>query len=170
MTTIKDMRHAGKYQRGLTIASVLMLSLLVALFAAVPAFSEPCEQAVHRFNGELTQKIDEAELVAILRSLNDSGNRRLPEKFVTKQEARRVGWHPGGDLWGISALKGKSIGGDAFKNREGKLPGKGRAWREADLAYRGGHRGSKRIVYSNDGLRMVTVDHYATFRTIPACQ
>ena len=67
-------------------------------------------------------------------------------------------------------LKGKSIGGDAFGNREGRLPNGKRIWHEADLDYAGGRRGPKRIVYSNDGLRRITVDHYATFKEVPPCR
>jgi guanyl-specific ribonuclease Sa len=74
------------------------------------------------------------------------------------------------DLWKVKNLKGKSIGGDRFGNRERQLPDGGRKWREADLDYKGGQRGAKRLLYSDDGLRMVTVDHYATFREVPACR
>jgi guanyl-specific ribonuclease Sa len=81
-----------------------------------------------------------------------------------------LGWNPGSNLWGYDRLKGKSIGGDVFGNREGRLPNGKRAWREADLDYKGGRRGSKRIIYSNDGLRMITVDHYKTFKEVPPCQ
>ena len=49
-------------------------------------------------------------------------------------------------------------------------PGGGRSWREADLDYKGGRRGAKRLVFSNDGRRMVTVDHYDTFTEVPACR
>ena len=43
-------------------------------------------------------------------------------------------------------------------------------WREADLDYKGGHRGAKRLIFSREGRRFVTVDHYRTFTEIPACQ
>ena len=32
-----------------------------------------------------------------------------------------------------------------------------------DIGYKGGYRGSERIIYSNDGLIYYTADHYASF-------
>jgi ribonuclease T1 len=87
---------------------------------------------------------------------------------VTKQEAQSRGWKPGKDLWTVKGLRGSSIGGDRFNNLEGRLPK--RKWREADLGYKGGPRGGKRLVFSEDGLRFVTGDHYKTFVEVPACQ
>ena len=141
-----------------------------SVFTSPAAMAETCEAAVQRLNAALDPKIDEEELISILRSLQSSGNQRLPSRFITKEEARKLGWKPGKDLWEMKALRGKSLGGDVFHNREGKLPDGKRRWREADLDYKGGKRGPKRIVYSNDGLRMITVDHYRTFKEIPPCQ
>jgi guanyl-specific ribonuclease Sa len=87
---------------------------------------------------------------------------------VTKKQARSAGWSAGKDIWSVKSLKGKSIGGDTFGNFEKRLP-KGR-WREADLDYKGGKRGAKRIVFSADGRRTITVDHYQTFQEVPACR
>jgi hypothetical protein len=123
---------------------------------------------VHAVNAQLSPKIDEQELAEVLRSLNSTNNKKLPPKFVIKQEARSQGWRPGKDLWSVSTLRGSSIGGDRFKNLEGRLP-KNR-WSEADLDYKGGHRGGKRLVFSQDGKRFVTVDHYNTFVEVPACR
>ena len=134
------------------------------------ALAASCESAVQDLSGKLQPNIDEAELVEILRNLNRTGNRRLPSKFVTKQEAKAAGWRPGQSLWAAGELRGKSLGGDRFGNYERKLPNGRRKWREADLDYRGGHRGPKRLIFSTDGLRMVTVDHYQTFREVPACR
>jgi hypothetical protein len=59
---------------------------------------------------------------------------------------------------------GRSIGGDIFENRAGKLPdAPGRVWREADVNDTPQSRGGHRIVVSNDGLAFVTFDHYMTF-------
>ncbi|WP_440119458.1 ribonuclease domain-containing protein [Paenibacillus sp. QZ-Y1] len=90
----------------------------------------------------------------------------LPENYITKREARDVGWKPSeGNLEKVAP--GKSIGGDVFQNREGLLPKKkGRTWYEADINYAGGTRGSDRILYSNDGLIYKTTDHYRTFEQI----
>jgi ribonuclease T1 len=134
------------------------------------ALAGSCESAVQELSQKLQPKIDEAELVDILLSLNRTGNRQLPAKFVTKQEAKAAGWRPGQNLWASGELRGKSLGGDRFGNYEKKLPDGRRKWREADLDYQGGHRGPKRLIFSTDGLRVVTVDHYQTFREIPTCR
>jgi len=130
--------------------------------------AESCEKVVHAVNLQLAPKIDEPELVDILHSLNKTNNRQLPPKFVTKREARSRGWQPGKDLWLVSDLQGSSMGGDRFNNREGRLPDA--AWREADLDYKGGRRGAKRFLFSRDGKRFVTVDHYRTFVEVPSCR
>ena len=155
-----------------TLAAMLLALAAGLVILPGECRAERCENAVTTLNGKLAprSRINEAELVAVLRSLNGSGNRKLPSSFVTKKEARRAGWRPGNDLWDTPSLKGKSIGGDSFGNREGVLPDGGRRWREADLDYKGGRRGAKRIVFSQDGLRMVTVDHYRSFIEVPPCQ
>ncbi|MGM9975076.1 MAG: ribonuclease domain-containing protein [Clostridiaceae bacterium] len=87
---------------------------------------------------------------------------KLPSNFITKKEARSLGWDSGRDLWDYA--EGKSIGGDYFGNYEGLLPEKdGRDWYECDINYRGGRRGADRIVFSNDGLIYMTTDHYKSF-------
>ena len=132
--------------------------------------SNSCQAVVSELNQSLGPKIDEEELVSVLRTLNKTRNKRLPEKFITKKQAQKMGWKPGRDLWNSKDLAGKSLGGDIFFNREGRLPDGRRVWREADLGYKGGHRGPKRLIYSDDGLRSVTVDHYKTFKAVPPCE
>ncbi|MBC8952691.1 ribonuclease domain-containing protein [Xenorhabdus sp. PB62.4] len=87
----------------------------------------------------------------------------LPDYYITKKQARRLGWNAReGNLCEI--LPGRAIGGDRFANRENKLPTEaGRHWFEADVNYQCGHRGSDRLLYSNDGLIYLTVDHYNSF-------
>lgn len=88
--------------------------------------------------------------------------RRLPNNYITKGEAKKLGWQTKGTLDKVAPRK--SIGGDRYGNYEGKLPQKtGRLWRECDIDYVRGGRNSKRIVYSNDGLIYYTGDHYNTF-------
>jgi hypothetical protein len=147
------------------------LNLLTGfLFSAMCYAAVSCETVVKDLNENLDARIDTKELVDILRTLNETQNRELPAKFITKKEASRAGWKPGTSLWSVYGLKGKSIGGDRFSNYEKKLPNGRHKWREADLDYRGGRRGPKRIVFSRDGLRMITVDHYQTFTEVPECQ
>lgn len=149
----------------LTVCSFLLGALLMG---AAPAHAVSCESVAKSLNAQLQSKINESELSEMLVMLNATRNRELPAKFITKNKARSAGWSPGRDLWSIKALKGKSIGGDGFGNFENRLP-KGK-WREADLDYQGGKRGAKRLVYSTDGKRMITVNHYQTFVEVPACR
>ena len=86
----------------------------------------------------------------------------LPGNFITKKEARQLGWDGGGLE---DYAPGMSIGGDHFGNYEGTLPDEqGRTYRECDIDTRGANsRGAKRVIYSNDGLIYYTDDHYETF-------
>ncbi len=87
---------------------------------------------------------------------------KLPSNFITKTEAKSLGWE-GGSV--EQYAKGKAIGGDKFGNFEGKLPSKkGRTYTECDIdTYKKSSRGAKRIIFSNDGLVYYTEDHYETF-------
>ena len=87
----------------------------------------------------------------------------LPENFITKDEAKALGWDSRYNYVGEVA-PGKSIGGDRFGNYEGLLPKKkGRTWYECDANYKGKKRGKERILFSSDGLYYYTKDHYKTF-------
>lgn len=90
----------------------------------------------------------------------------LPDNYLTKDEARDMGWVSSrGNLWDVAY--GCSIGGDRFGNYEGILPdARGRNWTECDIDFGGGRRGAKRIVFSNDGLIYYTDDHYESFDEI----
>ena len=86
----------------------------------------------------------------------------LPGNFITKKEARELGWD-GGSLEPYAP--GMCIGGDWFGNYEELLPeADGREYHECDIDTLGADsRGAKRIVYSNDGLIYYTDGHYASF-------
>lgn len=90
---------------------------------------------------------------------------KLPSNFITKSEARKLGWSGGGLE---KYAPGKCIGGDRFGNNEGLLPkASGRTWTECDIDTLGASsRGAKRIVFSNDGLIYYTDDHYETFELL----
>ena len=90
----------------------------------------------------------------------------LPSNFITKKEAKKLGWVSNeGNLWEVAP--GMSIGGDYFGNYEGNLPkAKGRDYYECDIDTNGSYRGAKRIVFSNDGLIYYTEDHYETFELL----
>lgn len=89
----------------------------------------------------------------------------LPSNFITKSEARDLGWE-GGSVEDYAP--GCAIGGDVFGNREGLLPeADGRVYYECDIDTDGYHsRGSRRIVFSNDGLIYYTHDHYESFELL----
>ena len=91
---------------------------------------------------------------------------RLPGNYITKAQAAELGFDNRQTTLDEVA-PGRSIGGDRFGNYEGLLPAApGRTWRECDIDYRGGTRGAKRIVFSNDGLIYYTADHYKTFERL----
>ena len=90
----------------------------------------------------------------------------LPENYITKNEARELGWEGGSvERW---AGEGAAIGGDKFGNKEGILPkANGRQYYECDIDTVGeSGRGAKRIVWSNDGLIYYTDDHYESFELL----
>ena len=89
----------------------------------------------------------------------------LPPNYITKKEAQALGWEGGS----VEKYKeGAAIGGDTFGNREGLLPqSDGRRYTECDIDTDGySSRGSRRLVFSNDGLYFYTADHYETFTEV----
>ena len=89
----------------------------------------------------------------------------LPDNYITKDEARKLGWE-GGSVEAYAP--GYAIGGDVFGNREGLLPeAPDRVYYECDVDTEGADsRGSNRLVYSNDGLIYYTHDHYESFQLL----
>ena len=89
----------------------------------------------------------------------------LPPNYITKAEARELGWE-GGSV--EDYMDGAAIGGDYFGNYEGLLPEEnGRTYTECDIDTNGyGSRGSRRLVFSNDGLYFYTSDHYESFSEV----
>ena len=88
---------------------------------------------------------------------------RLPDCFIRKQEAERLGWDSRYN-YVSDVAPGKSIGGDRFGNYEERLPVvQGRKYYEADCYYKGGKRNAYRIIYSSDRHVWYTGDHYSTF-------
>ncbi len=137
-----------------------------ALSAKVPADAEAAESVDVEQTGQGSgisvaygEAYDDPDHVALYIHLYGE----LPSNYITKNEARDLGWDSGkGNLWEI--VPGASIGGDRFGNREGLLPEKkGRKYYECDVNYEGGYRGGERIVYSSDGLVYYSEDHYENF-------
>ena len=97
----------------------------------------------------------------VVKYLKEHGE--LPDYYITKSEAKSLGWVPSkGNLCEVAP--GKAIGGDIWKKKKKSLPTKsGRKYFEADLNYNCGNRNADRVVFSNDGLVFVTFDHYRSF-------
>ena len=167
-----------KYKKKLPLP-VLIILLILALVLGIPAneedsgsilpsetgasilqqdpADEPEESGLLDPDGSYTNKED----VALYIHLYD----RLPNNFITKEEAQKLGWS-GGGLGNYAP--GMCIGGDRFGNREGLLPdAPGRQYYECDIDTLGAEaRGAKRIVFSNDGLIYYTGDHYKSFELL----
>lgn len=120
--------------------------------------AEISEETEIQEDGTYTSKEEVAEYIYLYG--------HLPDNFITKKEAKALGWVSSeGNL--AEVAPGKSIGGDYFGNFEGNLPKKkGREYHECDIDSDGGYRGAKRLVFSNDGLIYYTEDHYNTFELL----
>lgn len=89
-------------------------------------------------------------------------NHKLPNYYITKNEARKLGWKPSeGNL--CEVVPGKAIGGDRFGNREKALP-EGRIYFEADVNYQCGNRNADRIIFTENGDVYLTKNHYKSFQ------
>lgn len=158
----------------------LLLSLALTLCFMTGCASAPAEgqnsgdeqqvsQAQQESDDE-TSEIDDSEVIYYDTEYTDPESvatylyewEELPPNFITKDEAQDLGWQSNkGNLWDVA--DGMSIGGDYFGNREGILP-EGEEYRECDVNYEGGYRGSERLVYSIDDYDIYyTSDHYESF-------
>lgn len=87
----------------------------------------------------------------------------LPSNYMTKDEARKLGWE-GGAL--SQVIENKCIGGDVFGNYEVILPEED-TYYECDIDTLGKtSRGAERIVWSDDFDVYYTEDHYETFELL----
>ena len=153
-----------KALRNTLLAAVALLA--GSAFAQTPAApsvpSSPATSVVARVEvvreGEYTSK---DEVAAYIRKFGGA----LPRNFITKSEARRLGWE-GGLLEPFAP--GKSIGGDRFGNYERRLPAlRNASYKECDIDTRGRRRGAKRLVFTPKGNRIYyTEDHYQTFTEV----
>lgn len=86
----------------------------------------------------------------------------LPDNYITKSEARALGWS-GGSV--ERYLDDAAIGGDHFGNQEGLLPNG--SYTECDLyTLDENSRGAARLVFSDDGQYYYTDDHYESFTQV----
>ena len=155
-----------------------ILALLLALLTllALPACGGTAKEAVNAPDEVLEESqtlpaddrlpeygayyYDVANVVLYLETYGE-----LPPNYITKSEARKLGWE-GGSVEDYRG--GAAIGGDSFGNREGLLPeASGRHYTECDIDTDGyGSRGARRLVFSNDGLYFYSSDHYETFSEV----
>ena len=157
-----------------------ILALLLALVAAFFGYTGVTDDAAPTEPGiSLQETLDEATAPETDDLLDPDGDYttkedvalyihtygELPGNFMTKNEAKKLGWEGGGlDDYAY----GMCIGGDHFGNYEGLLPdADGRTWTECDIdTLHARSRGAKRIIFSNDGLIYYTDDHYESFELL----
>ncbi len=157
-------------KKKLPTIAVLILAILYAIFAlpqtdapeatlpsSVIEEVQPGGSDTLAIDGSYTTKEDVALYIHLYGC--------LPPNFITKDQARKLGWEGGGLE---DYAPGKCIGGDRFGNYEKLLPdAKGRTWTECDIGTLGSDsRGAKRIVFSSDGLIYYTDDHYESFEQL----
>ncbi len=148
------------------IVGLLLASLAVAVLAPAEESGQPAD-TLQAMAAELGLA-EPSAFVATVESVRATG--RLPSDYVRKGEARDLGWRPGSNL--CDSAPDRTIGGDRFQNREGRLPdapGPVNGSRPTSISTRG-RRGAKRLVFSNDGLifgLLPATDHYESFTEVP---
>lgn len=145
-------------------------------YVADDATKDAIDAAVEDYNANLGEEVQEPQtdpqVVAYGEYYYDLDNvvlyldtyGELPENYITKAEARALGWEGGSvEVW----QEGAAIGGDTFGNREGLLPDGD--WIECDIDTDGANsRGASRLVFDLDlGLYYFTDDHYESFELVP---
>ena len=160
-----------KYLKNILFSFMLVLAFLVGCAGPIDGFEDSeledlpvvegtldGESSSVSEDGEYTSKEEVAEYIYLYG--------HLPGNYITKNEAKKLGWDSkAGNLGKVAP--GKSIGGDYFGNFEGLLPeADDRDYFECDIDSDGGFRNAKRIVFSNDGLIYYTEDHYESFELL----
>ena len=152
--------------------------ILLSLILSLSLFS--CAKNTSAINNNNSQNISQLPEQGTYTSKDDVAlyihiYKKLPENYITKSKARKLGWQTNGNNDLSKVAKGKSIGGDEFKNLENLLPiVDGRKYYECDIDYVSGKRNAKRIVYAIDDDEDVneevhiyyTDDHYNSFTEI----
>lgn len=147
-------------RKGFLLRALLLISALVLLAApALAGGAITVYESEHPVEeGGYYSSMEEVAVYLTLYS-------RLPDNYITKNEADALGWKTKGDLDEVAP--GCSIGGDYFGNYEGQLPtAKGLKYTECDIDYTSGSRNAKRVIFSNDGHIYYTDDHYSTFSEV----
>lgn len=122
----------------------------------IPNISQNILEAVKE-DGRYTTKDSVAAYIYIFH--------KLPTNYVNKATAQSMYEAKGYTFtkWNFNPNKilGVMVGGDYFGNNEGLLPAGN--YLEADVDYFGDNRGTKRLVYTLDGVVYYTANHYETF-------
>ena len=144
----------------------ILLVLLALLISSMPALSEALVDGDIAITDEIIVEYGYDYILSDEVALYLHAFAELPPNYITKAEARDLGWDGNGNhLWQLSY--GYCIGGDEFGNREGLLPeARSRQYYECDVNFENGRRGAERIVFSNDGLIYYTEDHYESFELL----
>ena len=151
----RTIKFLGMAAGALALVLALRASGFGGMWSRTPAPAPKAASGEVVRDGEYTGKSDVA---AYIRKFNGS----LPKNYVTKAQARALGWR-GGPLEPYAP--GKSIGGDRFGNYERRLPSG--SYKECDIDTKGRPRGAKRLIYTPNGQRIYyTHDHYNTFEEV----
>lgn len=132
-----------------------------------------CEQEIGEINQFLSEQgmpsiSDVSALASTIRYIDSTG--RLPTKYITSDEAKRLGWSGRGSesLWGVKPTNQKLIGGDSYSNPSfpNNVP-----WLSADIDVAKGYRGNKRLVYSiRSPKKFITVNGNQHFVELSPCR
>lgn len=149
----------------------LLLILMLAFVPLLAACGGSSEDSNSDSNGESGSSETKIEREGTYDSKEDVKDYlveygRLPSNYITKNEARKLGWR-GGSVEKVA--EGKCIGGDRFGNYEKNLPVESDRdfYHECDIDTLGKEsRGAKRIIYAKDGDIYYTEDHYDNFEKI----
>ncbi|WP_332032876.1 ribonuclease domain-containing protein [Kaistella sp.] len=121
------------------------------------SFNDNQERNSSESSGNIDELTEEKLVIDYVKA-----NRKLPDYYLTKGEARSQGWVASeGNLCDV--LPGRAIGGDKFSNREKTLPTAAQYF-EADVNYNCGRRNADRIVFTKNGDVWLTHDHYKSFQ------
>jgi hypothetical protein len=95
---------------------------------------------------------------------------KLPSNYVNKATGQTLYENKTGNefsKWNFNpwTLLGIMIGGDIYYNNEGLLPSEN-SYQECDVDYHDSSRGTKRLVYTLNGIIYYTANHYESFAKI----
>jgi len=95
---------------------------------------------------------------------------KLPSNYVNKATGQTLYENKTGKMfskWNFNPWTslGVMIGGDIYYNNKNLLPS-GNSYRECDVDYHDNNRGTKRLVYTLNGIVYYTANHYESFARV----